>query len=88
MGRILDALRHRFPDAFFAKIHGGPFQMNGLPDIVGCVEGRFIALEVKLPGEPHPLSRLQDYILDRIDKAGGLTAVVHSVEEAEQCLKT
>jgi hypothetical protein len=42
----------------------------GIPDIVGCVNGHFIALELKIDGEEP--SKLQGWTLSKIIKAGGL----------------
>lgn len=57
-------------------------QEKGLPDILGCYQGKFYALEVKLPGKIHTLSRRQDYVLKRIRDAGGVSGVVTSVNDA------
>lgn len=45
----------------------------GLPDVVGCVAGRYVALELKTTSE---LSGLQAYTLKLIGFAGGVTHVV------------
>jgi len=75
--KILKALRKR--GGFWRKIHGGPFQESGLPDIIGCWEGKFIAFEVKRPGEE--ATPLQLHVLDEIHKNRGLVAIVESVED-------
>lgn len=80
--KIQDAITDEWPDAWVLKVHGGPFQASGIPDLLACVEGRFIALEVKHPDQPHPVSDLQQAHLDWIGRAGGVAAVVESVEEA------
>lgn len=52
--RILKALRDL--GGVWFKIHGGWFQGERLPDIVGCYQGLFYGLEVKVPGKhirPH-----------------------------------
>jgi protein involved in polysaccharide export with SLBB domain len=47
--------------------------------------GRFMGLEVKLPGEkPSPR---QEVVLHRIREAGGIGEVVSSVDEVERILK-
>lgn len=66
--------------AFCFKVHGSAFQAKGLPDIVGCIDGRFFGIEVKVPGrDAEPIQRLQ---LRRIIEAGGIAGVAHSVAEA------
>jgi len=73
--------------AWSAKIQGSDdkFQEVGLPDLFACYRGRFIGLEVKLPGEkPSPR---QEVVLHRIREAGGIGQVVSSVDEVERILK-
>lgn len=70
--------------AFCFKVHGGAFQMAGIPDLIGCIDGRFFGLEVKRPGGR--ATALQSAILRRIEQAGGIAAVVTSVAEAEAAL--
>lgn len=62
------------------KVHGGPFQAAGIPDIIGCWKGRFIAIELKIPGEVP--TRLQSINLESLKKAGAKVGVAYSVEEA------
>lgn len=62
------------------KVHGGPFQKAGVPDLVGCVEGRFFALEVKEPGEEP--TKLQAETMKKIRLAGGTSYPVETPEEA------
>ena len=68
------------------KVHGGdnPFQRVGIPDLLCCVEGQFIGLEVKQPGEEP--SRVQRKVLREIGAAGGITAVVTTVGEVADLL--
>lgn len=79
---IRKALLKQWPGSWIVKIHGGPMQQAGIPDLLCCVEGRFVALEVKLPTGNHPVSRLQAAQLERIDRAGGIAYVVRSPAEA------
>ena len=51
----------------------------GVPDILVCIEGRFVGIEVKL--EKNPPTRLQKYNFDLIEKAGGTAWVIHSITE-------
>jgi penicillin-binding protein-related factor A (putative recombinase) len=52
---------------------------NGVPDIIACYKGKYIAIEVKTP--EGKLSELQHYNLRQVEKAGGYSFVVRSVEE-------
>jgi hypothetical protein len=66
---------------YWRKVWGGPYQAVFL-DIVGCVDGLYIELEVKVPGKEHNTSDLQDLAIEEIKKAGGITGVVSSPEQA------
>ncbi|MNW40408.1 VRR-NUC domain protein [compost metagenome] len=55
------------------KVWGGGFQRAGIPDILACVNGHFVAIELKT--ETGRTSQLQDYNLDRIRESRG-TAIV------------
>jgi len=63
------------------KVAGGPMQQRGVPDIICCWGGSFVALEVKRP-ELGRLTDLQALTIERIRAAGGVAEVVTSVEEA------
>lgn len=63
-------------DCWFLKYWGGAaYTKSGIPDILVCCKGRFIAVEVKAPnGKP---SDLQIYNLRQIDGAGGLAILLY-----------
>lgn len=66
-------------------MHGGPFQKAGVPDLVGCVNGRFFALEVKVPGEDP--TKLQVKTMAKIRDEGGISTTVESPEEAVRIVR-
>ena len=70
---------------FFWKEHGGQFGQAGLPDLIVCLNGRFIAFEVK--AEKGKTTVLQEVTLRKIRKAGGIAEVVRSVEDAKAVIK-
>lgn len=86
---IRKAMLDTYPGAYVLKVHGGGYQTVGVPDLILCVEGRFIGLEVKRPraGETidHARGRATPGQLAQIReiwKAGGYASIVVSVEEA------
>lgn len=83
---IRDMLETSFP-GFYFKTHGGPFQRAGLPDIIGLHRGRFIGIEVKIPGEENSLSKLQDKTLALIRTFGGVGFMTTSVEDTKKQLR-
>lgn len=65
---------------WWVKIHGSAFQQAGIPDILGCYTGLFIAIEVKCPGEVPTL--LQGHCMKLLKKAGARVGVAYNVEDA------
>ena len=59
---------------YFSPVTGG-FGASGVPDIIACYKGRFIAIECKA-GTNKPTA-LQLKNIDDIDKQGGITAVIN-----------
>ena len=72
------------PACFAWKTHGGAYDTAGLPDIVCCVNGRFIAFEVKRANGK--LSKLQEVTIQRIKEAKGEAYKVTSAEEVQSIL--
>jgi hypothetical protein len=62
--------------------HADGFGQRGIPDIIGCYQGVFFGLEVKLPGKEHTLTPIQSRTLNKIKHSGGKAAMVTSVDEA------
>ena len=71
--------------AFGFKIHGGPTMMVGLPDLIFCYRGQFVALEVKMP--EGVVSSIQKRRITEIREAGGYAYVVRSVASAVRVLE-
>lgn len=75
--------------AFSFKVHGSEFMMAGLPDLVVCLDGMFLGIEVKMPGCV-PTER-QLYVHDCIRAGGGHVLVADSVSAVRAwvlCLRT
>jgi hypothetical protein len=58
---------------------------DGCPDVLVCLAGRFVGVEVKRPGGRPTEKQLA--ALDAIRKAGGLAFVASSVADVERALK-
>lgn len=71
--------------AWHIKTHGNMFSKAGTPDVLACVNGRFVAIEVKQPGGR--VSPLQKAHLKLIRQAGGVAFVAYSLEETKEYLK-
>lgn len=87
-GRIQQAIQKRLGQlgVFVFKVHGSALMPAGLPDLICCVEGMFLGLEVKTPQTKRDVSRVQQYMHGKIELAGGKVFVVCSVEDAEQAV--
>lgn len=80
--RVLDRLR-TIPDSWWEKI--AQVSIRGTPDIIGCVRGHFVALELKRAPNAK-IDQLQLHKLDKIEEAGGLALVVNP-ENFEEVFK-
>ena len=60
------------------KIHGNSYQQTGIPDLVCCYHGLFLAIEVK--NERGKLSDIQVYRLKEIQDHGGTAEVCKPIE--------
>lgn len=69
------------PECFFWKEHGGMYGTAGLPDIICCIGGRFMAFEVKTPSGK--LTKLQETTIRKIQDARGEACKVTSVGEVK-----
>ena len=65
---------------FFWKEHGGQYGTAGIPDIIVCYKGRFVAFEAKVGN--NKLTKLQSVTIEQIQNAGGYAMVIRSVIEA------
>lgn len=72
------------PNCFAWKEHGGMYGTAGIPDIIACIDGKFYGFEVKTDiGKP---TKLQEFTIRKINKAGGIAVVVRSVDEVKSIL--
>ena len=60
---------------------------SGVPDILCCIEGKFVAIEVKTPQAKTNVSKLQHYNLNKIDECGGYSMVAWSVDMVKEFIE-
>lgn len=66
------------PKQWHFKHWAGAYSQSGIPDIIGCINGRFVGLEVKAEnGKPSPL---QIRNVKLINEAGGYATIVKPSE--------
>lgn len=78
--KIIRKLKN-LPECYHIKVWGGGFQKAGIPDLIICYKGYFIAVELKNEiGKP---TELQKYHISEINKAKGFALVVRPQNEQE-----
>ena len=73
--QIITYLRGR--GAYVFKVVGSPYQQRGTPDLLVCWHGKFIGIELKIPGQE--ATPIQEHEIHKIREAGGCGVVVKSV---------
>lgn len=66
------------------KIFGGGYQSSGIPDILCCYKGLFIAIEVKSPTGKGRASDIQKLKIKRIRESGGIAFVTDNLDEVKR----
>ena len=80
---ILRLLR-KTPNCFCWKEHGGMYGTAGIPDIIACINGRFVAFEVKT--ETGKVTKQQEITIQRIREQNRKEKVVtHTGHEVTPC---
>lgn len=69
--KVMDHLK-KMENVWFVKIQ--QMSICGTPDLLICVRGVFVALELKKDDKEKP-TKLQQYNLDEIERCGGIAMV-------------
>lgn len=86
--KIVDCIRAYLrsrPHTWHFKVGVAGWQVSGLPDLIGCADGRFFAFEVKRPGRE--ATPLQGATLRAIQRANGLAETVTSLDQVKFLLE-
>lgn len=59
---------------WYVKFHGTGFTKSGVPDLLTCINGKFVAIEVK--SQIGKTTKLQDFHMQEIRNCGGIAMVV------------
>lgn len=78
---------------YISSIGGLPLKFNnigiyakaGVSDIIACIKGRFVAIEVKRPGQKP--SALQVNFINAINSIGGLAFWADNLDEVKDIIK-
>jgi len=74
--RITDLLKSYGKDVYYFMPATGGYGKAGIPDIVACVRGTFVGIEVKADKRKNPPTALQNKNLAEIQGAGGVALVI------------
>ena len=80
--QIIDLLNKQYNSEVIKVIMANK---SGIPDIIACIDGRFVSIEVKLDSKTSPL---QEAAIKRIVNAGGNAFVLRWSENWQEELKT
>lgn len=75
----------KLKDIWYFKIWGGGYQTAGIPDIIACYNGKFIAIEVK--NEIGKTTTLQELNLKHISQCGGISIVARSLSDVKKVIE-
>jgi len=81
----LKTLKRSGEAVWWLKLHGGPMQKAGVPDLLVIREGRHFLFEIKNPGGK--ATQLQQILINKVNAAGGFATVVHSVDDVKNALE-
>lgn len=82
--RLLGELR-KLPHSWWYKVGAGPWQTPGIPDIIGSLRGRFVAIEVKVCG--NQLTEKQAACLAGMQNAYVLTVLIYTDVDPAEAVK-
>ena len=85
-GKVKDACKKYLKSIgawFFMPVSNGMGQV-GIPDIICCYKGRFLAIETKAPGKRANTTPNQDRVIEAIKGADGWAIVVDNVEQLQE----
>jgi len=58
----------------------------GVPDLLVCINGTFVGIEVKKPTTLNTVSSLQRYNLKKIRECGGISFVASSIDDVKDLI--
>ena len=71
--------------AYEFKVHGSIYMKAGIPDIISCYKGLFIAIECKV--DKNKMSEVQKAHKEMIEKAGGIHICAYNLDDVKKVLK-
>lgn len=81
-GKVKDAVKKELKKRgiwYYMPVQNG-MGVVGIPDLIGCWDGWFVAIETKAPGKMNNVTANQKLRLNEIEKAKGLALVIDDVK--------
>lgn len=69
------------------KVHGSKFMPAGIADIISCVNGRFVGIEVKRPGAKNEQSEQQKVHERNVIKSGGIYILADCLDDVKNVVE-
>ena len=70
---------------FWSSVQGGPGSKPGDPDLIACIDGNFVGIEVKTAGgRQSPIQKKRE---EEIIASGGRYVIVRRMEDIEQLIE-
>ena len=82
---IIKHLRQR--GHYVYNTQGSATSSSGTPDLLCCIHGKFVALEVKRPHGSYGTTAKQVVTMRKIDRAGGYATTVTNIEEVDNVIE-
>jgi hypothetical protein len=81
---VRDSIKYlnSLPESHFVPYTPSPYGKRSVSDIIGCYEGRYVAIEIKI-GKDIP-TPLQKRFLRKVQEARGFARACWSIEEVKQ----
>jgi len=73
------------PQTWYMKTHGSEFGRAGVPDLIICHRGDFVAAEIKTTSNKP--TALQEHEMDLINDAGGAAGVVRNIHQLQELMQ-
>lgn len=74
-------------DIYHFKVHGSKFMEPGISDIISCVNGHFVGIEVKRPGAKREQSEQQKVHERNVIKSGGIYILADCLEDVTNVIE-
>lgn len=81
--KVVNRILKQIPGLWFYHPRETKRGTDGIPDVIGCYQGIFFAIELKSPGgDPRrKLRPEQRRVLEGIERAGGKIAVINNIDD-------